>query len=237
MKYTIFVGAVTAFAAAQTITDLPPCSLECLAGAIGGLGCGLTDFACSCQKASQLTPVVTPCVQNACTDPADQSKIIEVLSKICAAAGFPIEAPAAPASSPVVEPTPAAPSEAPIETQPSATEEPGYPEYPTASEVSSEYPEPTHITDDVPNLPTSYADLVSLPSVIDTIIVSRPSSKPTSVPGVLPPYPTGTPVPAPSGTGSSSTTSSQLPEFTGGVRLVKAPIVAAGIFGLAAFVV
>ncbi|KAJ4359160.1 hypothetical protein N0V95_002412 [Ascochyta clinopodiicola] len=236
MKYTIFISAITAFTAAQTITDLPPCSLECLASAIGGLDCDLTDFACSCQKASQLTPVVTPCVQNACADAADQSKTSEVLSQICAAVGFPIGVPAAPASSAVAEHTPAASSETLVETQPPATTEPGYPEYPTASEILSEYPKPTHATDDVPNLPTSYSDLVPLPSLVDTVIVSRPSPKPSSVLVVIPPYPTGTPVSAPSGTGSPSTTSSQLSEFTGGVTVVKVPMIAAGIFGLAAFV-
>jgi len=97
----------------------------------------------------------------------------------------------------------------------------------------------THVTDDMPNLPSSYSDLVPLPSFVDTIIVSRPSPQPTSVPGVLPPYPTTTPapsVPAPSGTGAPSTTSSHLPEFTGGTATVKVPMMAAGVFGLAAFV-
>ncbi|KAF1354075.1 hypothetical protein EJ07DRAFT_86260, partial [Lizonia empirigonia] len=84
MKNTLIFTAFAAFAAAQSIADLPTCSLECLVSAIGGLGCELTDFSCSCQKASELTPVVTPCVQTACTDPADQSKTIEVLSGICA---------------------------------------------------------------------------------------------------------------------------------------------------------
>ncbi|KAF9701072.1 hypothetical protein EKO04_001074 [Ascochyta lentis] len=234
MKNTILITAMTAFAAAQTITDLPSCSLACLASSIGGLGCGLTDFACSCQKASQLTPVVTPCVQTACTDPAEQSKTIKVLSEICAAAGFPIEIPS---SSAVVEHTTAASSEAPVETQSSATEEPVYSEYPTATEVLSEYPEPTYITDDVPNLPSSYSDLVPLPSFVDTIIVSRPSPIPTSVTPVIPPYPISVTIPAPSGTGSSpSFTSSDLPEFTGGVAAVEIPMLAAGIFGLAAFV-
>ena len=98
---------------------------------------------------------------------------------------------------------------------------------------------PTHATDDVPNLPSSYSDQGPLPSFVDTVIVPRPSPEPTSVPGVLPPYPTGTPapsVPAPSGTNRPSTTSSQLPEFAGAAVAVQVPMVAAGVLGLAAFV-
>jgi len=130
MKNTIAFAAFTALVAAQTITDLPSCSLQCLASAIGGLQCELTDFACSCQKADKLTPVVTPCVQTACTDAADQAKTIEVLSGLCAAAGFPVEAPAAPEASSSPE------YNAPIETQPYAIDAP---EYPTASLSASEY--------------------------------------------------------------------------------------------------
>lgn len=98
MKSTLIITALTAMVAAQGLTDIPTCSLKCLTTAITGLGCGLLNFNCSCQKSSELTPVVTPCVQSACSDPADQSKTLEVLSGICAAAGFPVEAPAPPAS-------------------------------------------------------------------------------------------------------------------------------------------
>ncbi|KAF2622830.1 hypothetical protein BU25DRAFT_414823 [Macroventuria anomochaeta] len=245
MRNTLIFTTLTAIAAAQTITDLPACSLQCLATATGGLNCGLTNFACSCQKADQLTPVVTPCVQQACTDAADQRKTIEVLSGICAAAGFPIEVPAPPASSaaaePTSEPTPEpTSSEASVETQPYATEEPEYSEYPTATETASEYSAPTYATDDVPSVSSSYSDLIPLSSLVDTVIVSRPSPHLTSFPGVLPPYPTDTPapsVPAPSGTGTPpSATSSHLPEFTGAAAAVQVNVVAAGMFGLAAFV-
>lgn len=145
MKNILPIVAFTAFAAAQnTITDLPACALTCLISAIGGLGCDVTDFACSCKKADQLTPVVTPCVQAACTDVADQTKTITVLSGICAAAGFPIEVPAPPASSTTaVHPTSTAESvssEAPIETQPSTIDESEYPAYSVATETTSEYP-------------------------------------------------------------------------------------------------
>ena len=144
MKNLLPIIAFTALVAAQnTITDLPTCALTCLISAIDGLGCALTEFACSCQKADQLTPVVTPCVQAACTDVADQTKAITVLSGICAAAGFPIEVSAPPASSNALQPTTTAESvssEAPVETQPSAIHESEYPEYPTATVTASEHP-------------------------------------------------------------------------------------------------
>ena len=165
MKTSLIVSALTALVAAQGIADLPACSLSCLTTAISGLGCGITDFACSCQKASELTPVVSPCVQTACSDPADQSKTIEVLAGICAAAGFPIEVPSTPSSSITPEPLPT-PTD--VEIQPSATGEPEYSEYPeyptsTATITASEYnPGVFH-----PSLPIIYVNMhSSLPSNI-----------------------------------------------------------------------
>jgi hypothetical protein len=138
MKNALVISAITALATAQGIADLPTCALSCLTTAIPALGCGITDFACSCKQADKLTPQLTPCVQSSCADPAAQAKTIEVLSAICAAAGFPIEVPASPASTiadssaaPTSEAASEPTSEAPIETQPSITDEPGYSAYPT----------------------------------------------------------------------------------------------------------
>ncbi|KAJ4338101.1 hypothetical protein N0V87_004249 [Didymella glomerata] len=237
MKNALIVSAITALAAAQSIADLPACSLTCLTSAIPSLGCGLTDFACSCKKADTLTPQLTPCVKSACKDEADQAKVMTVLSSICAAAGVPIEAPA-PAASTIADPSPAPTSEpaeptseAPTETMPSISEEPGYSAYPTDIPPVS-YP-----------TPSSSAEYEPIPS---SVIVSRPSPRPTSVPGVLPPYPTsvsfpsGSPEPsiiAPTGTGVKPTTSTSLPpEFTGAAAAIKVPAVVAGVFGVAAFI-
>lgn len=277
MKSAIILTALTAIVASQGIADLPTCSLGCLTTAISGLGCGITDFACSCQKASQLTPVVTPCVQSACSDPADQSKTIEVLAGICAAAGFPIEVPAPPAASssavplPTPEPTaettaepttqapPASSSKAPVETQPSATDEPEYPEYPTVTDASSNFPGnvtslpshsschrvntcsvPTHATNDVSNLPSAPSDHGSVPAYTnEPPPVSMPSPTSVSIPSVAPPYPSSKPASsasAPHGTGAPSHTSSGLPEFTGAAAVAQVPVVAAGVLGLAALV-
>lgn len=163
MKNTLIFASLTAIVASQGIADLPTCSLSCLSTAISGLGCDLTDFACSCQKAAELTPVVTPCVEAACADPADETKTLEVLAGICAEVGFPIEVPEPPVSSTIPLPTPepsatepapestteapsASSSEAPTENLPSATDEPEYstatdePAYPTATDEPSGYP-------------------------------------------------------------------------------------------------
>lgn len=69
-----------------------------------------STFACSCQKASDLIPVVTRCVQTSCTDATDRSKATEILF-----------------------------GEAPVETQPSATEEPKSSGYTTPSVFLLEY--------------------------------------------------------------------------------------------------
>jgi len=247
MKNTLIITAFAALAAAQSITDLPTCSLSCLTTAIPQLGCGLTDLKCSCQKAGELTPILTPCVQKSCSE-ADQKKTLEVLAAICAASGAPISTP--PASSAVVPEETATPEPLPsptaVETQPSASEKSeSYPTATSVAEIPSSYPAPSHLSSDVPNLPSpsSYSDFIPLPSIVgsDTIIVSRPSPKPSSVPGVLPPYPIGSPVslpsPLPTGSGvSTPSVSSTMPEFTGAAEALNVPVVAAGLLGLAAFV-
>ncbi|KAG9199205.1 hypothetical protein G6514_008952 [Epicoccum nigrum] len=240
MKNTLIITAFAALAAAQSISDLPACSLSCLTTAIPQLGCGLTDLKCSCQKAGELTPILTPCVQKSCSE-VDQKKTLEVLAAICAANGAAISTP--PASS-VVAPEETAtpeplPSPSSVETQPSASKES------SVAESPSGYPASSHLSSDVPNLPSpsSYSNLVPLPSIVgtDTVIVSRPSPQPSSVPGVLPPYPTGSPVslpsPLPTGSGvSTPSVSSTMPEFTGAAEARNVPVVAAGLLGLAAFV-
>lgn len=149
MKNLLVLTACVGFTVAQSIGDLPTCSLSCLTTAISTLGCEPTDFACSCGKASELYPVITPCVQAACSDPADQSKTVKVLAGICAAAGFPIETPEASSSEAPAKPTTILPttveathapsSEALLETQTSTKEEPEYSGYPVLLPTTSEF--------------------------------------------------------------------------------------------------
>ncbi len=51
MKYTFTVAAFLALATAQSIADLPSCSLSCVLTGVTATGCSPTDFACSCGKA------------------------------------------------------------------------------------------------------------------------------------------------------------------------------------------
>lgn len=109
MKFTLAVAAaIIAFVQAQSISDLPSCSLSCIVTAVEGTGCGVTDYACACGKAAQLTASVTPCVESAC-DAADQAKVVSVLEGICSSVGVPItiSTPATSSSAPASSSTPA----------------------------------------------------------------------------------------------------------------------------------
>lgn len=122
MKYTFTLAALAVLSAAQSITDLPTCSLQCVATGVSGLGCTLTDFKCACTQADKLTPEVTPCVQSACPSPADQAKVITTLEGICANAGFPINIPEPGASSSASPaPTSAAPKPSTTEAAPESS--------------------------------------------------------------------------------------------------------------------
>jgi hypothetical protein len=63
MKYTFTIAALAAFVAAQSIADLPSCSLSCVVTAASTIGCSATDLECACSKADQLTPAVRFLVQ------------------------------------------------------------------------------------------------------------------------------------------------------------------------------
>ncbi|KAK3215824.1 hypothetical protein GRF29_8g1189696 [Pseudopithomyces chartarum] len=229
MKYTFALAALVAFTSAQSIADLPTCSLSCVVNGVTEIGCSATDFECSCTKADQLTPAITPCVLEACPSPADQAKVISTLEGICAAAGFPIDVP---------EPTSAAPSSAaPTSAEPEPTSDAPAP---TETEAESSSAAPTIQTSEP--APTSAA----VSSSAGYAIPSAPAESACSVATVTvtshspaAPYPTkpaGTgvpPVPKPSGTGVHS---APPPFYTGAASAMKVPAGVAGIIGLAAFV-
>ncbi|KAJ4299623.1 hypothetical protein N0V90_004869 [Kalmusia sp. IMI 367209] len=223
MKYTFAIAALAALTTSQSISDLPSCSLTCVVNGVTGLGCGVTDFECACTKADQLTPVVTPCVQQACPSTADQQKVITTLEGICASAGFPIDIPTPGASSSAAPtsaaPTSAAPSETKAESSsvgPTIQTSVPTPSF-TDVVISSGYPVPTSGSEDT--------------CAVVTVTVTQTSSS------VVPPYPTvplstGVP-PVPSGTGVQSAPPTY---FTGAASAVKVPASIAGMLGLAAFV-
>ncbi|KAF2279798.1 uncharacterized protein EI97DRAFT_499162 [Westerdykella ornata] len=195
--------------ATQSITDLPLCSIQCVASAVTGVGCGLTDYACSCQKSDQLTPTVTACVKKACPSPADQAKVITVLEGICAAAGFPIKVPP---------------------PQPETSQQPQQPQ-PSETPKKGETPASSH----APTIQTSVPAETPLPTgscVVKTITKTVTKGKPEPTPSA--PYPTG-----PVGTGTPIVPSSPAvnlpPEFTGAASAVKVPAGVAGFVGLVAY--
>lgn len=129
MRYTLTFITIVALATAQSIDALPPCSLSCFATHVPETGCGLTDFACSCSKSSELTPKLTPCVQAACAL-EDQGKVVAALEKICNEAGVPI---AIPTTTHRVESEPVTSTY----VAPTSTEEPKESEGPEAPEQTS----------------------------------------------------------------------------------------------------
>lgn len=120
MKATFVIAAFAALTAAQSIADLPQCSLSCLLSGVSATGCGSTDLACACKNADKLTPSVVPCVQKACPSSSDQEKVMSVLSGLCAAAGQPINAPAPAPSSPAAAPSAEKPAPSAEKPAPSA---------------------------------------------------------------------------------------------------------------------
>ncbi|KAF2797468.1 hypothetical protein K505DRAFT_322520 [Melanomma pulvis-pyrius CBS 109.77] len=220
MKYTFTVAAFLALATAQSIADLPSCSLSCVLTGVTATGCSPTDFACSCGKADILTPSVTPCVQKACSA-ADQAKVISTLEGICAAAGVPITipTPGAPATSeaPAPEPTSEAPAPAPSSAAPTV-------------ETSAPVPSATDI------VISSALPLPTDSCVIVTVTVTETSGKPSVPAAPTAPYPTGPAgtggVPVPSGTGVYT---SSPPLFTGAAAAVKVPAGIAGVLGMVAY--
>ncbi|KAF9732359.1 hypothetical protein PMIN06_002089 [Paraphaeosphaeria minitans] len=221
MKYIFTIAALAALTAAQTIADLPSCSLSCVVSGVSGIGCSATDFECSCTKADQLTPAITPCVQNACPSAADQAKVITVLEGICAAAGSPIDVPAPGASSSAAQ--------APTSAAPGPSQEASSSVAPTIQTSAPATLSKTEIV--ISSTGYAFPSATEESCVVVTVTVTKTSSS------AVAPYPTGPvgtgmPPVVPSGTASYS---APPPYFTGAAAGMKVPAVA-GLLGLAAFI-
>ncbi|KAK0106928.1 hypothetical protein ONS95_003644 [Cadophora gregata] len=89
MKFTTATIAILATAvSAQSIADLtaqiPSCAQTCLATAITGAGCTISDNACQCGSANAaITKAATPCVISGCSSD-DALKTQTLTSQICA---------------------------------------------------------------------------------------------------------------------------------------------------------
>ncbi|KAH0424249.1 immunoreactive protein [Colletotrichum kahawae] len=87
MKYTIITAFLAAFAAAATVDELvaeiPTCAVTCIRDAATSVNCDISDFACSCAKQDQLTPVVVNCLSKSSCSADDQTKVLLTAQQIC----------------------------------------------------------------------------------------------------------------------------------------------------------
>ncbi|PKY06114.1 CFEM-domain-containing protein [Aspergillus campestris IBT 28561] len=119
MKSLLAFASVLAAAlvSAQTLPDIPGCSMQCFLDALMNDGCpGLMDFGCHCQK-PELVSKVTPCVKSSCGIP-EQATVSDVVMKQCASAGHAISIP------PVGEATPTATATSSTDTASSSVSPP-----------------------------------------------------------------------------------------------------------------
>ncbi|PVI05437.1 hypothetical protein DM02DRAFT_650774 [Periconia macrospinosa] len=240
--------ALIAVAAGQSITDIPSCALTCLTTGVQNLGCGLTDFKCSCEKSKDLTPALTSCVQSACPSTDDQQKVVTVVTSLCKQAGVDISSPSS-ASSVAASSVAASSSSArsgagstssyvylpPGTTLPSTT---------VSSAASSRAPVSSSGSSSSAGVSgSSGASCAGGVTVTVTSTVGCGSSpvstgRSSVVPGIStavssPPFPTTTSSrPASIAPSGSRVSSSLPPSFTGSAQGLKAPIFA-GVFGLA----
>ncbi|OAL51571.1 hypothetical protein IQ07DRAFT_642512 [Pyrenochaeta sp. DS3sAY3a] len=237
LKSTLIFLASVAIAASQGIEALPPCSLACFIEHVPSTGCGLYDFACSCIRASELTPKLTPCVQSAC-EVEDQGRVVSALQDICSAVGVPIpmitgQPPPELASSAVDEPIPT------VLPEPTSTlyEEPEQTSADlwltaTPSHTSSDYALPSEVYDEPPEVTTT---VTSTKTHFETTVLPQfPSSSPLPS-TTTPPYPVSSAWPTslkPSGTGSLRPST---PAFTAAAAAVG-PRSLVGVLGLLVYV-
>ncbi|KAF4929567.1 hypothetical protein CGCVW01_v001377 [Colletotrichum viniferum] len=87
MKYTIITAFLAAFAAAKTVDELvaeiPTCAVTCIREAATSVNCDISDFACSCAKQDQLTPVVVNCLSKSSCSADDQTTVLLTAQQIC----------------------------------------------------------------------------------------------------------------------------------------------------------
>jgi len=84
MKFSAaIVLSLSTFAFAQSIADLPSCSISCFTTAIASSGCGATDTKCQCTTGKDaITKTITPCLLKACSQD-DATKTATVSAQIC----------------------------------------------------------------------------------------------------------------------------------------------------------
>jgi hypothetical protein len=87
MKFLMVLVALMGFATAQ-FSQLPQCSMQCLAQTLGSAGCRLFSTACTCQKARQIVPALDNCNKQKCSV-SQRSLVISVYRDMCDKMGIP----------------------------------------------------------------------------------------------------------------------------------------------------
>ncbi|OBT49986.1 hypothetical protein VE04_10061 [Pseudogymnoascus sp. 24MN13] len=83
------VAAATSVAApdvASIVSQIPSCTLTCVATASAGQNCAITDYACQCGKMSAIQTSATPCVTTKC-QAADAIKVLSLTGELCKVVG------------------------------------------------------------------------------------------------------------------------------------------------------
>ena len=86
----LLAATIATTVTAQALTDLPTCSVNCIATGLAKTNCGLANIACACGKIDTVQPTINPCLKKACPNVSDQQKTIQVVQGVCAKAGVPV---------------------------------------------------------------------------------------------------------------------------------------------------
>jgi hypothetical protein len=82
MKYFFTLAGLAALISAQTVDDLPPCSVTCLLNGMKLAGCAVDDIHCACVKADTINNDISPCLKTAC-DSVDENNFRDLATQIC----------------------------------------------------------------------------------------------------------------------------------------------------------
>jgi hypothetical protein len=82
MKYFITLAGLAALISAQTVDDLPQCSVECLYNGMKLAGCAVDNIQCACVKADTINNDISPCLKTAC-DSVDENSFRDLATQIC----------------------------------------------------------------------------------------------------------------------------------------------------------
>jgi hypothetical protein len=82
MKYFFTLAGLAALISAQTVDDLPPCSVTCLLNGMKLAGCAVDDLQCACVNAGTMNNDISPCLKTAC-DSVDENTFRDLATQIC----------------------------------------------------------------------------------------------------------------------------------------------------------